>query len=47
MRLNQKLGTTSKGDVVRFVAKALLEGYRSGRLEPAAAEPAPDQAAIA
>lgn len=35
MRLNQKLGTTSKGDVVRFVAKALLEGYRSGHLEPA------------
>jgi len=30
MRLNQKLGTTSKGDVVRFVAARLLEGYRRG-----------------
>lgn len=40
MRLNQKLGTTSKGDVVRFVAKALLEGYRSGEIEPAA-DPVP------
>ncbi len=28
MRLNQKLGTTSKGDVVRFVTSKLLDGYR-------------------
>lgn len=32
MRLNQKLGTTSKGDVVRFVAARLLEGYRRGSI---------------
>ena len=32
MRLNQKLGSTSKGDVVRWVAAALLTGYRSGSL---------------
>jgi DNA-binding CsgD family transcriptional regulator len=29
MRLNQKLGTTSKGDVVRFITSKLLDGYRS------------------
>ncbi|MEQ9616599.1 MAG: helix-turn-helix transcriptional regulator [Phycisphaerales bacterium] len=29
MRLNQKLGTTSKSDVVRLVAGHLLEGYRA------------------
>lgn len=33
MRLNQKLGTRSKGDVVRLVAKALLDGYRRGAIE--------------
>lgn len=32
MRLNQKLGTRSKGDVVRFVASSVLDGYRSGAL---------------
>lgn len=32
MRLNQKLGTSSKGDVVRFVAAALIRGYRDGSL---------------
>ena len=32
MRLNQKLGTKSKGDVVRFVASCVLDGYRSDRL---------------
>lgn len=32
MRLNQKLGTTSKGDVVRFVAAGLIQGYRKGML---------------
>jgi DNA-binding CsgD family transcriptional regulator len=32
MRLNQKLGTMSKGDVVRYVAAALLQGYRTGQL---------------
>lgn len=35
MRLNQKLGTTSKGDVVRYVAATLLSGYRSARIAPA------------
>lgn len=33
MRLNQKLGSTSKGDVVRFVSSRLLEGYRTGRIQ--------------
>lgn len=33
MRLNQKLGTTSKGDVVRYVAAALIQGYRAGSLQ--------------
>jgi DNA-binding CsgD family transcriptional regulator len=32
MRLNQKLGTTSKGDVVRFAASILIEAYRRGEL---------------
>lgn len=32
MRLNQKLGTTSKGDLLRLVASTLLEGYRGGRI---------------
>lgn len=32
MRLNQKLGTTSKGDVVRQAATILIEGYRRGEL---------------
>lgn len=34
MRLNQKLGTTSKSDVVRFVANELLQGYRYGEIIP-------------
>ncbi|MBL0926869.1 MAG: helix-turn-helix transcriptional regulator [Phycisphaerales bacterium] len=34
MRLNQKLGTTGKGDVVRFAASQLLDGYRSRALQP-------------
>ena len=33
MRLNQKLGTTSKGDVVRFVACRLLWGYRNAQIQ--------------
>ncbi len=33
MRLNQKLGTTSKGDVVRFVACRLLWGYRNTKIQ--------------
>lgn len=37
MRLNQKLGTTSKGDVVRHAAGILIEGYRHGAILPAAA----------
>lgn len=32
MRLNQKLRTTSKGDVVRCAATILIEGYRRGGL---------------
>jgi len=39
MRLNQKLGTTDKVDVIRFVACRLLEGYRSGRIAPDHKEP--------
>lgn len=34
MRLNQKLGTSSKGDVVRLVAMHLLEAYRMRRIAP-------------
>lgn len=34
MRLNQKLGTAGKGDVVRHVASVLLTGYRQGLLRP-------------
>lgn len=34
MRLNQKFGTTSKGDVIRYVMAALLCGYRSGAITP-------------
>lgn len=35
MRINQKLGARSKGDVVRFVAGRLLVRYRSGKpMEP-------------
>lgn len=32
MRINQKLGTRSKGDVVRLMVGRLLDGYRSGRI---------------
>lgn len=32
MRINQKLGTRSKGDVVRLMVGRLLEGYRAGRV---------------
>ncbi len=39
MRLNQKFGTTSKGDVIRYVMAALLCGYRSGVIAP---RPEPD-----
>ncbi len=31
MRINQKLGARSKGDVVRYIASRLLDRYRSGR----------------
>lgn len=34
MRLNQKLGTSSKGDVVRLVAMHLLGAYRLRRIGP-------------
>ena len=33
MRLNQKLRTSSKSDVVRHIASVLLEGYRTDRIE--------------
>jgi len=32
MRINQKLGTTSKGDIVQYVAMSLLEAYRKGSI---------------
>lgn len=40
MRLNQKLGTVRKGDIVRMLASRLLNAYRSGELcgGPAAAQ---------
>lgn len=30
MRINQKLGTANKGDLVRFMTSRLLDGYRRG-----------------
>jgi len=33
MRINQKLGTSSKSDVVQHVAMTLLDGYRSGAIK--------------
>lgn len=41
MRINQKLGTASKGDLVRFMTSRLLDGYRRGVI------PAPRDAAEA
>lgn len=32
MRINQKLNTTSKTDIVQYVALSLLEGYRNGTI---------------
>lgn len=32
MRINQKLGTSSKSDIVQFVALSLLDGYRTGAI---------------
>lgn len=32
MRIHRKLGTRDKGEIIRFVAQRLLEGYRSGAL---------------
>lgn len=34
MRINQKLGTRGKGDVVRFVVGFLLESYRNSESGP-------------
>lgn len=34
MRINQKLGSESKDDIVRLVAACLLEAYRRGELPP-------------
>jgi ATP/maltotriose-dependent transcriptional regulator MalT len=34
MRINQKLGTASKSDLVRLISATLLDGYRSGRIAP-------------
>jgi DNA-binding CsgD family transcriptional regulator len=34
MRLNQKLGTASKGDVLRLVTSELLRGYRTRQIAP-------------
>jgi DNA-binding CsgD family transcriptional regulator len=33
MRLNQKLRTSSKSDVVRHIASVLLEGYRTEQIQ--------------
>ncbi len=41
MRINQKLGTRSKGDVVRLMVGRLLDGYRSGRIAGAQRPGAP------
>lgn len=35
MRINQKVGTKSKGDVVRLMVGRLLDAYRTGRIAPA------------
>ena len=32
MRINQKLGTTSKSDIVHYVAMSLLDAYRNGTI---------------
>ncbi len=40
MRVNQKLGTRSKADVVRFVVGRLLEGYRQNGALPTKADAA-------
>jgi len=32
MRINQKLGTTSKSDIVQYVALSLLDAYRNGTI---------------
>lgn len=34
MRINQKLGTTSKADIVGLVARFLVDGYRRGAVRP-------------
>lgn len=34
MRINQKLGTKGKGDVVRLMVGRLLDAYRIGRISP-------------
>lgn len=36
MRINQKLGTASKGDLVRFISARLLDGYRCREIAPSA-----------
>lgn len=33
MRLNQKLRTSSKSDVIRHIASVLLEGYRTSQIQ--------------
>jgi len=35
MRINQKLGTTSKSDIVHYVAMSLLDAYRNGTITAA------------
>lgn len=34
MRINQKLGTSNKGDLIRFISSRLLDGYRRGVISP-------------
>lgn len=38
MKVNQKLGTSSKTDVVRFAAAQVLRGYRAGEIAPPSPE---------
>lgn len=39
MRINQKLGTKGKGDVVRLMVGRLLDSYRVGRIAPPRPQP--------
>lgn len=34
MRIHRKLGTQGKGDLIRYIAEHMLDGYRTGALAP-------------